>query len=93
MHLLHTPMTETYRRTDGEGRWCFRCRCKRPFEYVITSPIVSCWCPIDGRQDDGEGVVEWSTGAWYGPSTHIECAVCHLVDGDCFPGRWREWED
>jgi hypothetical protein len=29
--------------------------------------------------------------SYYGPSARIECAACHLVDGDMFPGRWREW--
>jgi hypothetical protein len=30
--------------------------------------------------------------SWYGPTPHVECSVCRLVDGDCFPGTGREWE-
>lgn len=93
-HIMHTPMEEVCRKVDGDSRWCFSCRRQQPFEYVVTAPIVSCWCPIDSpRNEQGEGAVEFNTGAWYGPSTQIECCVCHLTDGDLFPGRYREWED
>ncbi len=92
-HMLVTPMQETSRRPDGE-RWCFRCRQRRPFAYVVESPIVTAWCDLDApRGEDGEGVVEWSTGAWYGPTPSIRCDACGLVDGDLFPGTWREWEE
>ncbi|MGC5249641.1 hypothetical protein ACPXB3_22285 [Gordonia sp. DT219] len=30
-------MTETLRRPDGE-RWCFRCRARRVFQYVVDAP-------------------------------------------------------
>ena len=30
---------------------------------------------------------------YYGPSGHIECAVCKTTDGDCFPGWSRTWSD
>lgn len=33
------------------------------------------------------------TYSHYGPSRKIECSVCHLIDGDLFPGRSREWGD
>lgn len=31
-------MEEVHRESDGE-RWCFRCRKRREFEYVITAPV------------------------------------------------------
>jgi hypothetical protein len=93
-HILHTPMEEIARNVDGSPRWCFRCRRVQTFESVVSAPIVSCWCPIDGpRRDDGDGIVEFSTGAWYGPSQHVECTGCRQMDGDCFPGTYREWDD
>lgn len=30
--------------------------------------------------------------SYYGPTPAIECGTCHLMDGDLFPGRSREWE-
>lgn len=74
--ILVTPMDEVSRRPDGE-RWCFVCRTRRVFARVVLRPIV--------RDID-------DTGAWYGPTTRIECATCRTVDGDCFPGTEREWE-
>jgi hypothetical protein len=68
-------MEETFRRPDGE-RWCFRCKSRRPFDYVVNSPV-----------EDRENP------SWYGPSPSIQCSTCGLVDGDMFPGRYREWED
>lgn len=38
VHILHTPMKEVARRSEGE-RHCFRCRTRRNFDYVITAPI------------------------------------------------------
>jgi hypothetical protein len=75
LHILRTPMEEVARRSEGE-RWCFRCRKRREFVYVVTRPIVR-------SLDD--------TGSWYGPTHQIECTICRAVDGDCFPGTEREW--
>jgi hypothetical protein len=77
VHILHTPMEEVSRKPNGE-RFCFICRKRREFVYVISRPIVT---SID------------DTGAWYGPTHQIECGTCHTVDGDCFPGTEREWYD
>lgn len=82
LHILHIPMTETLRRPDGT-RYCFSCRTHREFVYVVDSPIVTSWCPLDG---DG-------TGAYYGPSASIRCETCGTTDGDMFPGTSREWND
>lgn len=77
IHILYTPMAETRRKPDGE-RWCFSCRKRRQFEHVTSVPVCE---SID------------DTGCWYGPSHEIECTVCGVVDGDCFPGTTREWGD
>lgn len=31
------------RELDGEPRWCFRCRCVRPFEFVVSYPRSTSW--------------------------------------------------
>ena len=76
-HVLFTPMEEVKRRPDGE-RWCFVCRTRRPFEFVVSRPIIT-------SLDD--------VGAYYAPTTQIECTACRTVDGDCFPGTEREWSE
>lgn len=87
LHILHTPMEEIHREPDGEERWCFVCRKRRTFEYVVTRPIVE--PPQPGKEDE----YEFPTGAYYGPTHQISCATCDTIDGDMFPGTYREWED
>jgi len=31
--------------------------------------------------------------SYYGPVPSIRCGTCELLDGDLFPGRFREWEE
>ena len=88
MHILHTPMVETYRCEYSDKRWCFICRRRQPFEFVVMTPLDAITCPIDGK--DGW---ELGTGAYYGPSPSVRCLHCRAVDGDCFPGTSREWEN
>ena len=76
-HVLATPMEEVRRAPDGV-RWCFKCRTRRAFDFVVSSPIVR-------SLDDA--------GAYYGPSSRVECTVCRTADSDLFPGREREWSD
>lgn len=78
IHICWEPQEETYRRPDGT-RWCFTCRSRQPFDYVVMSPV-----------EDRDDPDTWS---YYGPTPHIECATCHTHDGDVFPGCSREWSD
>ncbi len=71
------PLEETFRRPDGDVRWCFECRARRQFVYIVMSPI---------QPDDPE---DWS---YYGPSASIRCETCDTTDSDLFPGTSREWE-
>ena len=78
VHILHTPMEETYRRIHGKRRWCYRCREKQWFDLVVRTPIC----------ETGE-----ETGCYYAPTRSIECTVCKKEDGDRFPGQPREWDE
>ena len=80
LHILSFPTEEVIRRPDGE-RWCFTCRKRRAFDYVVEAPRLDPNVPLEDQ-----------TGAWYGPTPHVECSVCKMWDGDCFPGTGREWE-
>lgn len=74
------PVEEIARRPDGE-RWCFVCRKRHEFLYIVTASKLDPELPLEDQP-----------GSWYGPVPHIECSVCHTWDGDCFPGWQREWE-
>lgn len=87
VHILHTPMKEVMRRQDGDERWCFVCRQRRLFERIVTAPVVE---PLKPGEED---TYELPIGAYYGPTTRIECRTCKTTDGDCFPGTYRVWED
>lgn len=43
------PVEETAREPDGEPRWCFKCRTRREFAYVVKSPTTEqgwWWGPV-----------------------------------------------
>ena len=43
------PMEETHREQHGEVRWCFKCRKRRRFDYVVLSPTTETgwyWGPV-----------------------------------------------
>lgn len=41
IHILWTdPLQEVVRQRNGKKRWCFTCRKRRDFEYVVQSPAV-----------------------------------------------------
>jgi len=63
-------MEEVKRDNIGE-RWCFKCRKRRDFFFIVTAPIEP---------------------SYYGPNVDVQCGSCDTSDGDCFPGREREWE-
>ena len=79
MHILQVPTEEIRHSPDGDPRWCFVCRKRREFVYVVDAPVIEPAIPLEDQ-----------TGAWYGPTPHIECSVCTTWDGDCFPGTQRE---
>ena len=53
------------------------------------------WCFTCRKQRRFEYVVQVPVDpmSWYGQSPKIECATCHTIDGDMFPGTYREWSD
>lgn len=79
VHIHWTePHEEVLRRLERDDQWCFSCRSPQRFDRVVMAPI---------QPDDPE---DWS---YYGPYTEIRCCHCGTLDGDCFPGTSREWED
>lgn len=107
IHILRTgPYEEIVRRPSGDKRWCFRCRKQRVFEYIVLAPIYKFtaafagdFLAFDGLTTQSDTLesqcsrVEYVELPWYGPIRKVECSVCHLLDGDLFPGHQREWDD
>lgn len=72
VHIHHTPMKEHSRKPDGT-RWCFHCRKRREFLFIVKAPT--------------------DPYSYYGASPSVRCSACNTMDGDLFPGNYRQWED
>ena len=68
--ICREEMHEVTRKPHGDQRWCFQCRDRVPFEFIVTAPVGP---------------------SYYEPNPSIECGPRGHIDGDMFPGRWREW--
>jgi hypothetical protein len=64
-----------------------------PYEEVFRKADGERWCFVCRKRRVFDYVAKRPTDpmSWYGPYAQIECTVCKTVDGDCFPGREREW--
>lgn len=70
-HINYRGATKEIHRESLGERWCFTCRKRREFFYIVTADVEP---------------------SYYDPNPSIRCAHCNTDDGDCFPGRYREWE-
>ena len=44
VHVNHGPeMREVVNRRDGKERWCFICRKRREFRYIVMAPVTPDW--------------------------------------------------
>lgn len=77
MIICTGPRTEVAHEENIGEKWCFYCRKRRDFTYRYHSPIV-------------ENENDYLAAMW-GGFPRIACSHGHQ-DGDCFPGRVREWE-
>jgi hypothetical protein len=39
VYICREELEEIVRRTDGKPRWCFHCRTRREFLYVVQAPV------------------------------------------------------
>lgn len=55
-------------------------------------PEREAWCFRCRKRRQFVRVVMVPNGmSYYGPTVDIRCGSCGLIDGDLFPGRYREW--
>lgn len=71
VHISRGSAMEEVKRESLSIRWCFACRTRQEFWFIVTAPIEP---------------------SYYGPNVDVKCGHCNTSDGDCFPGRYREWD-
>lgn len=79
--ICRGPEMEEYSRESMGIKWCFKCRGRHPFEWVVLSPVID---PND------ESTL---LAAMRGPTAHSECGGCHRHGGELFPGWAYRWDD
>lgn len=75
------PEMEEASRASMGVRWCFKCRKRAEFSWVVLSPVID-W-------DDEASIA----AAMWGPIAHSECGNCGRHAGELFPGWEYKWED
>lgn len=61
---------------DSMGaRWCFKCRGRHEFSWVVMTPV------IDWNDENSVYAAMW------GGTAHSECGGCGKHGGELFPGR------
>lgn len=52
------------------------------------------WCFACRRRVEFVRIVMVPDGlSYYGPTVDVRCSECGVIDGDLFPGRYREWDE
>ena len=75
--ICRGPEMHEVKRWDEGIHWCFVCRKRVQFWQIVKAPSM-------------EDLIAWM--GFYSHSRTIECERGHL-NGDLFPGRWREWDE
>ena len=74
--ICHGPRMREAHRDPMGLKWCFKCRYRHEFTWIVMAPVVD-W-------DDEASVY----AAMWGPTAHSECGGCGKHGGELFPG----WE-
>lgn len=74
VHVFTGPPMEEASRTSMGTKWCFKCRTRAEFTWIVKAPIID-W-------DDDNSIA----AAMIGPYAHSECGNCKQHGGELFPG-------
>jgi len=72
--ICHGPTMEEASRTSMGVKWCFKCRTRNEFQWVVMSPV------IDWNDEASIAAAMW------GPTAYSECGNCKRHAGELFPG-------
>lgn len=75
------PAMEERSRESMGVRWCFKCRGRHEFFWIVMVPV------IDFSNEASIYAAMW------GPTAHSICTGCGQSWGELFPGRFYQWED
>lgn len=79
--ICHGPEMEETSRTSMGVKWCFKCRKRAEFTWIVMSPVID-W-------DDEASIY----AAMWGPTAHSECGNCGAHAGELFPGWSYSFEE
>ncbi|HVX57390.1 MAG TPA: hypothetical protein VHA37_06685 [Candidatus Saccharimonadales bacterium] len=74
VHVFTGPPMEEASRTAMGVKWCFKCRTRAKFSWIVMAPVID-W-------DDENSI----SAAMVGPYAHSECGNCKQHAGELFPG-------
>lgn len=74
VHVFRGPQMEEASRTPMGTKWCFKCRTRAEFTWIVKAPVID-W-------DDDNSIA----AATIGPYAHSECGNCKQHAGELFPG-------
>lgn len=68
--------------------------CHTPMKEVTARALGERWCFVCRKRRPFMLLVSEPIGlSYYGPTKEVRCCTCDTVDGDCFPGTEREWDE
>jgi hypothetical protein len=80
--ICHGPTMEEASRTPMGVKWCFKCRSRNEFQWIVIAPVID-W--------NNEASI---AAAYWGPVAHSECGRCKKHGGELFPGwEYAEMDD
>jgi len=79
--ICHGPQMEETSRNSMGVKWCFKCRKRAEFAWIVMSPVI-----------DWNDEASISAAAW-GPTAYSECGNCKQHGGELFPGWTYRWEE
>ena len=72
--ICHGPEMEESSRASMGVKWCFECRSRNEFQWIVMAPVID-W--------NHEATIY---AAMWGPTAHSECGNCGEHAGELFPG-------
>lgn len=79
--ICHGPQMEKTSRDPMGVKWCFKCRKRAEFAWIVLSPV------IDWNDEASIAAAMW------GPTAFSECGNCKRHGGELFPGWTYRWEE
>ena len=68
--------------------------CREEMKPLARESLDFRWCFVCRKRREFFYCIDTPVGpSYYGPNHYIKCGTCGRLDADCFPGRYREWNE